>query len=238
MAISIETAVSVVMVCLTAILLVLNFTTLRRTTEQNQRTLEQHEENMRINEQSLQLNKALLEENKRMIEREELNNRPKFRESQNGFHFDRFSGEPHFYLENIGGVPANVKSAQLSVTKDLMSAVKLIDVNKTVKPGAPIELKMSLPVSVFGHSVTRKDGQPLRKDELIFLQFSVTIEYTHADDTGKDIDSFVDVVESHIGKDYFKSEDYQCSTDLKDPSENTTWYNIFGTNMIRKVTEE
>ncbi|MCL1984546.1 MAG: hypothetical protein FWG58_04015, partial [Methanomassiliicoccaceae archaeon] len=107
-----------------------------------------------------------------------------------------------------------------------------------VRPGAPIELKMTLPVSVFGHSVMRKDGQPLKKDEVIFLQFSVTIEYTHADDKGNDIDSFVDVMESHIGKDYFRSEDYQCATDLKDPAEHTTWYSIFGTDTVRKVAEE
>ncbi|MCL2607788.1 MAG: hypothetical protein FWD92_04470 [Methanomassiliicoccaceae archaeon] len=224
--VSVETLVNIAAVVLTVSLIVLNYVILRKSVEQNRESIELYEKNLKLSEETLRLNRLQLEENKKMIERQELDNRPKFIMKDGGFRSDPFRGNPRLYLENIGGKEALAKNAEIIITKNLTSIVATAEINKNIKPGAPLNLTADLPVSVLEYHVQRKDGDPLKENEIIFFSLLCTIEYTHTDDA--DADPFVDIISLKIGNDYIDSGEYYHLVSSRMSTENDTWQSLLG----------
>ncbi|MDR2866411.1 MAG: hypothetical protein LBV13_03290 [Methanomassiliicoccaceae archaeon] len=229
MEMTIDTIVAIVAAVLTASLIILNYVILRGSFLQNKLTIEQYEQNLKISEESLKLNRSMLEENRKMIDRQELAIRPKFRIMQDGFRFDAVSGKPHLHMENIGGKAAQAKKIHITIIKNFTGIIKEMEIEKSIKPGAPLNLEIDLPVSIIGYDVKRNDGKPIEDKEIIFLSLNAVIEYTHIGDAGTDADPFTDVLMIKIGKDYFESDEYSCTQKARRSVEKETWYNILGT---------
>lgn len=235
---SIETIVSVIASVLTATLIILNYIMLRGSVKQNALSIELYEKNLALSEESIALNRSLLEENRKMIERQEMDNRPKFRIMQEGFRFDPVTGKPHIYLENIGGKEAQAKKIQVTITKNLISIIKDMEINRSVKPGAPLNLEIDLPATVFEYKVSRKDGQPMKDNETIFLSVSGIIEYTHIADAKADVDPFTDTVGFKIGSDYQNCGDHNCTHTSRRSGKKDTWYSLLGTGEELNEADE
>ena len=231
--VSVETLVNTAAVILTASLIILNYVILRRSVQQNRESIELYEKNLKLSEETLQLNKLQLEENKKMIERQELDHRPKFIMIHEGFRLDIFEGNPHIHLENIGGKEALAKKAEIVITKNLVSVAADVEINKNVKPGAPLNLTANLPVSVFEYQIRRRDGSPLEDDEIIFFSVVCTIEYTHTDDA--DADPFVDIISFKIGNDYINGGEYYWIPNGRRSTKDDTWHTLLGN---RRQTNE
>jgi hypothetical protein len=234
---SIDTVVNICAAMITASLIVLNYVILKGSFRQNRTSIELYQENLKISEETLKLNRDILEENRRVIERQELDNRPKFRIMEEGFRFDTISGKPHLYLENIGGKTAHVKTIHIVVIKNLTGVVKDIEMEKNIKPGAPLNIEIDLPVSVLEYVVSRKDGTPVNKGEIIFFSLNAVVEYTHLGDTDADVDPFVDIIGSKIGKDYFESEEYVYIHRTRRSTSKDTWYDLMGTGASTSEEE-
>ena len=225
----IELTVGVIATALTVFLIILNYVILRASVEQNRKSIELYEKNLKISEETLQLNRSMLEENRRLIEHQELDNRPKFRMKQDGFRFDTLNGRPCLYLENIGGKEATVRNIHVVITKDAASVVKDMEMNKSIKPGAPMNIEVDLPASVIEYKVERKDGTPLKDHEMIFLSVSARVEYTHADEESSDTYPFADNTGFSIGNDYLNNAAYVHTQTVRESSEEDTWYGILRT---------
>jgi len=230
--VSVETLVNIAAVALTASLIILNYVILRRSVQQNRESIELYEKNLKLSEETLQLNKLQLEENKKMIERQELDNRPKFIMKHEGFRLDMVHGNPQIYLENIGGKEAVAKKAEIVITKNLTSLATDVEINKNIKPGAPLNLTANLPVSIFEYKLHRKDGTPIKDDEIIFFSTVCTIEYTHIDDANAD--PFVDIMSFKIGNDYLRGGEYYFATDARQSAKDDTWLTLLGDKQRTK----
>jgi hypothetical protein len=224
-----DTIVNIAGVMLTATVIILNFFILRNSIRQNRKSIALYEENLKLSEESILLNRSLLEENKNLIIRQELDNRPKFRMMPEGFRFDAVSGKPQLYMENIGGKGAFVKTARVVLTKNTTSIVKDVKVERSVKPGAPLNVVVDLPATVISYEVKRKDGLPIGNTEIILLSADAVVEYTHIDDAGKAVDPFTDALCTKIGKDYLNNSDYQCVRIPRPSTSHDTWYSLLGT---------
>ena len=222
---------------LTASLIILNYIILKGSMRQNQKSIELYEKNLKVSEETLQLNRFLLEENKKMIEVQEMGNRPKFAMKQHdGFRFDPVTGRPHLYLENIGGKEALVKKIHIVIMKNLISVVKDEEINKNIKPGAPLNIETDLPASVFEYAVQRKDGDPVKSVETIFFSVSCVIEYTHID--GADADPFTDTLGFKIGNDYMNNDEFNYAKVARRSTKEDTWHGLLGTGADMPAAEE
>jgi hypothetical protein len=232
MNLSIDTVVNICAAVITASLIVLNYVILKGSFRQNNTSIELYQENLKISEETLRLNRDILEENRKVIQRQELDNRPKFRITEEGFRFDAISGKPHLYLENIGGKTAYAKKVRIVVLKNLISVAKDIEIEKNVKPGAPLNVEIDLPVSVLEYAVSRKDGAPISKGEIIFFSLNAVVEYTHLGDTDANVDPFVDIIKLKIGKDYLESDEYASVHSTRRSTNKDTWYSLMGTGSM------
>jgi hypothetical protein len=229
MDLGIDTAVNICAALITASLIVLNYVILKGSFRQNQTSIELYEQNLKISEESLRLNRDILEQNRKMIARQELDNRPKFRLMDEGFRFDAITGKPHLYLENIGGKAAHAKKVHIVVLKNLTGVVRDIEMDKNIKPGAPLNIEIDFPVTVQEYTLSRKDGAPINPGEIIFFSLNAVVEYTHMGDTEAFVDPFVDIIELKIGKDYFQSDEYVNAHSTRRSTKEDTWYSLMGT---------
>lgn len=229
MALSVETVVNICVALLTASLIILNYIILRASIKQNDKSIELYEENLKVSEETLQLNKALLEENRRMIERQKMENRPNFVMKKGGFKIDPTTGRPQIYLENIGGKDGQARNIHVIITKNLKSIVEDVEINRSIKSGAPLNIELDIPASVIEYEVHRKDGGQMKEQDTIFFSVTGILEYTHVDDGEAYVDPFTDSIEFKIGNDYMNNADYTYSWRSRRPSKNDTWDSMLGT---------
>jgi len=211
----------------TTALATISFFVLFYSLRQNKNSIDLLKENLEVNKRSMELDRQSLEEYKRTSERQAFEKRPKFREVSNAYPFNVFQMQPTLYLENIGGMPAIIKTAHMIVALNTITMVKdLMIEKKKVNPGAPLRLEMDFPVTIMDYHVERRDGLPLKNGELEFLSVGAILEYTHLDDE-EDAHPFTDNIHLKIGNDFYRSGDYYLMPSARISTEKDTWETIF-----------